>query len=186
MVDYIIRAALAEETSDGWIWVCGPSLNLASRTVVLIKSACNHRGVYTEVRKIDKNFLRKYNSDPYRLCINESQDTIVMAEWYRIALAIDRTTNLDRRPTVPLTVKEVSRYGWGPLRAACHHPNLAVRLGTRLGVLGIWLGLLGAWLGLIGVCNISTMTLVIGFVFLGIVGLIGVWASWGPPRPRLN
>ena len=26
------------------------------------------------------------------------------------------------------------------LRGACHHPEMGVRVGTRLGVLGVWLG----------------------------------------------
>jgi hypothetical protein len=29
------------------------------------------------------------------------------------------------------------------LRAASHHPDMVVRLGTRLGVLGAWLGIVG-------------------------------------------
>lgn len=189
MVDYIIRAALAEETNDGWVWMCGPSQNLDSRTVVTIKRPCRWHGVYTEVRKVDSNFLSHYNNDSkkVRIDINSDQDTIVMAEWYRTALNIRGTTNLDNKTdTVSLIVKEAKIWGWRSLRAACHHPNPVVRLGTRLGVLGAWLGLLGVWLGLLGVCAMSSMALLVGFGFLGLLGVIGVWAGWGPPRPRHN
>lgn len=187
MVDYIIRAALAEETNDGWVWICGPSQNLRSRTVVKIKRPGRCRSVYMEVRTIDCNFLRKYNADPH-ISLDCEQDTIVMAEWYRRALAIDSTTKQDNTTDrVPLVVKEARLCGWRSLRAACHHPDPVVRLGTRLGMLGAWLGMLGVWLGLLGVCAMSGAVPQIGFGFLGLLAVFGACAGWGPPpRPRLS
>lgn len=187
MVDYIVRAALAEETNDGWVWICGPSQNLDSRTVVNIRRPNACRGVYTELRTIDCNFLRQYNDSPHTFCIRNKQDTIVMAEWYRTALAIRGTTSKDNEAgRVPLIVKKVKIPVWRSLRAACHHPDPVVRLGTRLGILGAWLGFLGVWLGLLGVCGMSSMALLVGFGLLSLLGAIGVWAGLGPPRPRLN
>lgn len=187
MVDYIIRAALAEETNDGWVWICGPSIKeLDSRTVVKIRRPDRCRSVYTEVRTIERNFLRQYNDSP-RISIDCKQDTIVMAEWYRRAIAIRDTTNNDNETgRVPLIVKKVRIPVWRSLRAACHHPDPVVRLGTRLGILGAWLGLLGVWLGLLGVCAMSNMALLFGFGLLGLLGVLGVWAGWGPPLPRLD
>lgn len=209
MVDYIVRAAFAEETNDGWVWICGPSTkHLDSRTVVLIKAPGHCRGIYAEVRTIDDNFLLKYNACP-RIDIDCKHDTLVMAEWYRRALAIRGTTKEDDKTnTVSLIVKKAKIWGWRSLRAASHHPDLVVRLGTRLGVLGAWLGLLGVWLGLLGVCaksstNTANSTIEqplsllgvctvvssgqeIGLVALGLLGILGVWSGWGPPRPRLN
>jgi hypothetical protein len=141
------------------------------------------------VRKIDCNFLSQYNNDPkeVRVDINKNKNTIIMAEWYRRALAIRAPTNRDNKTdTVLLIVKKAKIWGWRSLRAASHHPDPVVRLGTRLGVLGAWLGLLGVWLGLLGVCAMSSMALLAGFGFFGILGVTGVWATWGPPRPRLN
>ena len=66
-----------------------------------------------------------------------------MAEWYRLALAISTTTKADNQTdTVPLIVVAARIWGWKPLRTACCHPDPVVRLGTRLGMLGLWLGLL--------------------------------------------
>lgn len=189
MVDYIIRAAVAEETNDGWIWICGPSQNLDSRTVVVIKRPGDCRVVYTEVRRIDRNFLLQYNSDANRIRINidSNRDTIVMAEWYRRALAIRSTTKPDNNTdTVSLSVKKAKIWGWRSLRAACHHPDPVVRVGTRLGVLGVWLGLLGVWLGLLGVYAASSFVLGVGWFLVVIPALLGVGATWGPPRSRLG
>jgi hypothetical protein len=110
-----------------------------------------------------------------------------MAEWYRRALAIRGTTNEDNSTgRVPLIVSEASLWGWRSLRAACHHPDPVVRLGTRLGMLGAWLGVLGVWLGVLGVCAMSSMALLLGFGFLGLLGVLGIWAGWELPRPRFT
>lgn len=187
MVDYIIRAALAEETNDGWIWICGPSTeHLDSRTVVSVKQFGARHVIYAEVRKIDENFRQRYNASP-RINIDCKRDTLVMAEWYRRALAIRGTTERDNQTgTVPLIVSRAKISWWGSLRAACHHPNPVVRLGTRLGVLGAWLGLLSVWLGLMGVCAMSSIALLIGFGTLGLLGIAGVWSILGAPRPQLG
>ena len=73
-----------------------------------------------------------------------NHDTLVMAEWYRKALGISRTTSPDNETgTVRLAVRPSRRQGWRSLRAACHHPDLSVRLGTRLGMVGVCLGVVG-------------------------------------------
>jgi hypothetical protein len=106
-----------------------------------------------------------------------------MAEWYRTALAISKTTQSDNKTdTVRLIVEETRKPIWRALRAACHHPDPVVRLGTRLGMLGAWLGLLGVWLGLLGVWAMSSMALLLGFGVLVLLAALGVWVAWGPPR----
>lgn len=209
MTHYIIRAALQEEANNGWVWVCGPSLkNLQSRTVVKISRPGHHCcGVYTEVRKVDCNFLQEYNASP-RIFIDCKQDTIVMAEWYRVALGIRYTTNRDNiRCTVPLCVKEIRCWGYNSLRFACHHPDPVVRLGTRLGILGAWLGLLALLDPLLKVyehldehydcfrslkafLRLSGTTEYLHACAMIIIALplaaLGVWACWGRPQPRLK
>jgi hypothetical protein len=187
-VNYIIRAALAEETNDGWVWICGPSTDgLDSRTVLKMKRSGRCRSVYAELRTIDRNFLQQYNDSQRTIDIDCKQDTIVMAEWYRRALAISSTTDKDNSTgRVPLIVSEARVWGWRSLRAACHHPDPVARLGSRLGLLGAWLGVLGVWLGFLGVCAVPPIVILFGFVLLGLLGVLGMWAGWGPPRPRLR
>ena len=137
-----IRVALREESNAGWVWVGGPRLkDVKSRTIVKIKRPW-HRGVYTDVRMIEDNFLAQYNPgcERKRTPIQPGEDTIVIGEWYRNAIGIKS----GEEPSV--VVKEVGGLkkilGFASLRAACHHPDPVVRLGTRLGILGAWLGLL--------------------------------------------
>jgi hypothetical protein len=184
--EFIIRAALAEETNNGWVWLCGPAARtLESRVVVKISRPGDRRAIYTEVRKIDRNFLHRYNQAP-RTDIDDGRDTIVMGEWYRTALAIRGTTKKDNATDrVALIVERAKLWGWRSLRAACHHPDLVVRLGTRLGLLGAWLGVLGVWLGLLGVFGMYGLGLVFGFGVLAL-GALGLWAGRGPPRPAVS
>lgn len=187
MVDYIIRATLAEESNAGWVWICSHSTRcIESRAVVSIRRPGQFFGVYAEVRKIDKNFLSKYNRHP-RFNVDCERDILVISEWYRLALAIWGTTKPDNETgTVSLIVKKAKIPVWRSLRAACHHPDPVVRLGARLGVLGVWLGFLSVWLGISGVGAASGVAVQVGFVLLGILGAVGVWATRGPPRPRLS
>jgi hypothetical protein len=150
MRSYIVRAALRDEANEGWIWADG----FPSRTVVKIT---NHeeRGwalrrppsVVCEVRQFDRNFIGHYNSGPrYLIPENERQPTLVLSQWYRDALGgFGTTAEDDVKGRVRLVVKPMRMPGWRSLRAACQHPDIVVRLGTRLGVLGTWLGVVGVW-----------------------------------------
>ena len=135
--EFIIRAALADETNDGWVWICGPALrSVRSRAVIKFRRPTAGRSVYAVARIIDRNFLKRYNGDPaeIRADIDEISNTIVMAEWYRHALGIRETTKSSGHP-VGLSVVECSLPCWNSLRAASH-PDPVVRLGTRLGAVG--------------------------------------------------
>jgi hypothetical protein len=184
--DYIIRAALHEETNDGWVWMCGRDTP-CSRTVVAIRNPSNGCRVYTEVRKIEDNFLTKYHENPRRIPLLRSQNTIVMAEWYREALGIGKTDQDNKKGRVQLCVKSCP--WWGSLRAACHHPDPVVRLGTRLGVLGTWLGLVGIWLGILSVswakpcCQLLSCLAWIMFAIVVASCLLGLLGCRGRPRP---
>jgi hypothetical protein len=165
--------------------------------------------VYVEVRKVDCNFLGRYNDDTQkggRIELDPKLNTIVMAEWYRVALAICDTTGDDNKTgTIPLQVKEIHWWGYKSLRFACHHPDPVVRLGTRLGMLGVWLGVLALADPLLKVYEhfddnydrlgnlknllwISGTTEYIHAWAMMIIALLfaaaGVWACWGRPQPR--
>jgi len=145
---YIVRAALSEETNNGWIWLqeSGQAVRFGYREVVVIQRPGCCRYVYTQVRNIDGNFRRQYNAEKHRIRIDPGGNVIVMAEWYRKALGIDDTSPTDH-DLVPLVIRAASRWRFPELRAACHHPDLAIRLGTRLGVMSVWLAVFGLWLG---------------------------------------
>jgi len=99
--------------------------------------------VVCEHREIDDYFLDTYNSrkaknvDP----LQSDGNPIVMSFWYRSALGIP-TIGLDE----DLKLRPAQKY-LGELRAGAEHADPAIRLGTRLGMLGLWLGIDGLLLG---------------------------------------
>jgi hypothetical protein len=190
-VTYVIRHALSEEANEGWVWIHDPCRKepLGKRAVVTIRRPGHCRCVYVEVRKIDCNFLRQYNRRP-RINIRCELETITMSEWYRDALGIRATDENNCDGRVQLNVRKANLWGWRSLRAACHHPDPVVRLGTRLGILGVWLGLSGVWLGIWGASLAVPCERWVGYVawiMLAIVVIsvpFGFWGCWG--RPRLS
>ncbi|GBE44305.1 MAG TPA: hypothetical protein ENH11_05820 [Candidatus Acetothermia bacterium] len=144
MKSYIIRAALHEEATEGWIWM----EEFRSRTLVKVTNSDKTRSVICQTRKFDKNFLKIYNdkkSIRAEIKKNERKSTIVMGEWYRDALGgFDTTANSGKEQELVVKKIRCGFRGWATLRAAArYHPDIVVRLGTRLGVLGAGLGILG-------------------------------------------
>lgn len=188
--EYVIRAALADEANEGWVWVqeIRQDKNLDARTIVTIRQPGRWRSVYVEVRTIDDNFRRQYNAgDRTHICCN--LPTIIMSEWYRDFLGLQKTCTDNRTGRSRLSVRKTRICGWRSIRATSHHPDPVVRLATRLGVLGIWLGLLGVWLGLWGVgleqpCWywLSRIISVVGALVVIAIPL-GILGCIGRPRP---
>lgn len=181
MAKYIIRAALHDEANEGWVW----TRQYMSRTIVRIRNPKNKRSVFCQVRKLDGNFCEIYRDDPKkrRVPIIDA-DTVVMSQWYRDALGGLDTTNIDNKSgLVDLDIDPYEFYWrwWGSLRAAAHHPDIVVRLGTRLGVIGVWLGLVGIGIPLLQMilsCEWAAfaVTAAVLIVFMA----LGTWACWPP------
>lgn len=188
--NFIIRAALSEETNSGWVWMQVHGKSFAPRTIVRIERRAGSRtlSTYVEVRKIDDNFRSNYNSDSKRISIVEKHDTLVMAEWYREALRIPCTTSPDNKTGTVALAFACSRLPvWGSLRAACHHPDLVVRLGTRLGMVGVCLGVVGLWLGLLGTDALKCVRYgneISGLVCCIVLPILAIVAGRGPRRSR--
>jgi hypothetical protein len=137
-MNYKIYAALAEEENEGWVWL--KDQNLTTRTPIKIHNPVSGRSVFCVSRRIDPNFLKRYKDGPHTCEIQgaDEEKALVISEWYRDALG-----GLDARKEVMLHISKLKVPIWRELRAACHHPDLIARIGTRLGVLGAWLGVIG-------------------------------------------
>ncbi len=182
MKDYIIRAALHEETNQGWVWMDG----IASRTVVKITNPERKRSIFCQVREFDKNFLREYNAQKCTFNIKEKfcggQPTIVMGGWYRDALGIRKTTEEDDiTDRQKLCVKRFGLWGWRDLRATAHHPDIVVRLSLRLALLGVWLGAVGLMLSLRQLClNLSPL---LASLLIAPIIILSLAACRAPKKP---
>src|SRR5262245_51502938 len=128
-----IRAALHEESTNGWVW-CHKQANIRPRTLVKIENLRNGRSVICEHREIDDYFLDTYNSRKANSVAPLQLDgnPIVMSFWYRSALEIPAIGGYE-----DLKLSPAPKY-LGALRAGAEHADPAVRLGTRLGMLGLW------------------------------------------------
>ena|SRR6266540_7540473 len=133
---YRIYAALREDINSGWVWVGG----LPGRTVVCIANNQNGKRVYCEALAIDENFQRFYNNDG-RVPIQKPLASIVLSDWYR-----QRLGGLDTKVDHELTIS-VEEHWLGRVRSCLDHPQIVVRIATRLALWSVALGLLGIVLG---------------------------------------
>jgi hypothetical protein len=134
-----IYAAIYDEISEGFVWLMDDSLVCTSdhRCVVKITNPASKRSVFCEALQIDKNFERRYNVSP-RFTIDPAS-AMVMSEWYRKGLG-----GLQTQIEYPLKVVGTRSWNWyGKFRAWAGHPQLAVRSGAWLGLMGLGLGFLG-------------------------------------------
>lgn len=187
---YKIYAALHEETDRGWVWLVKDGFQTGD--IVRLCSEDNPgRGVYCAYREIDGNFLTRYNERPHtrkiapektykpgeQMAISDRKrykDLLVIGQWYRTALGVG-----DKEACCNVDVRKPWCSYWGHLRAACHHPDVSVRLGTRLGILGAWLGTSSLFLAILALVSrqwrgfwCATGLAIILLLVFGAVGLI--------------
>ena len=85
----------------------------------------------------DENFRRFYNQRPYTNKLPDSGPFIVISDSYRTALGVSNVREAEL---------ELSEAGFWDrhLVAYSDHPDAAIRLGVRLGLLSVVLGLISA------------------------------------------
>lgn len=172
--NYTIFAALSDEANEGWVWFGCPSL--PARTIVKVHCPKTCRTVFCESRKIDSNFQKHYNDQEHTRKIQNPCESLVISEWYRDALGGFLT-----KESIELDITPVHIPAWSGIRASCHHPEIAVRVGTRLGVLGAWLGLVGLSAALL---DLKSTCGVLSLIAVALVGAIaGCLACRRTPPP---
>lgn len=132
---FALFASLHEESRAGWVWV-SPGDSPDSPFIRIRRHGTN-KAVVCERRIADENFQRYYNDRPYTHKLPDSGPFLVISDRYRTALGVSKAREAEL---------ELSEAGfWGRhLVAYHHHPDAAIRLGVRLGLLSVILGLLGA------------------------------------------
>lgn len=169
---YRIFAALSDESNEGWIWFKDPLF--PTRTIVKVRNPETGHKIFSESRKIDTNFLIRYNERPHTVFLNNPGEALVISEWYRDALGAIKTTCHSKKP-LDLDITSAKIPGWRSLRASCHHPDIAVRVGTRLGVLGTWLGLVGLVAAVLPRACPYVLSLIAVSVGSAILGILACW-----------
>ncbi len=139
---YHIFASKIEHIEAGGVWIGSPKL--PPRTLICIKNEDTGRSVYCEGLFLDTNFIANYNQAA-RIHIKEPEKTIVISAWYRKSLG-----GIETQSDQKLTIKEATSAG-SHLRAALQHPQQAMRIATRLGILSVILGIIGIGLGVMSI-----------------------------------
>jgi len=86
---------------------------------------------------IGDNFKIRYNKGARTSQITNKSSSIVINEWYRHKLCINKTQEEHVFEITP------ADNCWGHLMASLHHPQIIVRIATKLGILGLFLGIVG-------------------------------------------
>ncbi|MBM5203073.1 hypothetical protein HYN74_22695 [Vibrio parahaemolyticus] len=136
-MNYYVLASLAEDINSGWCWIKGSEVS--NRSLVQIKNNTNGKSVVCEVLSIDLNFEKKYgdsNASQTNKNLLNTSNVVLMNAWYREKLGIDKTQS-----SQDLQISFVTKWCVGKRIKACTmHPQVAVRLSTWLGLIGIFVG----------------------------------------------
>jgi hypothetical protein len=130
-----VYASLAEDINNGWVWV--PECLTQKRSVVKITNIDSGKKIYCEVLPISDNFKIRYNEGNRTFKISDKEISIVINEWYRHKLCINKTQEEYNFEVM------VSDNYLGHIMASLHHPQVIVRIATNLGILGLLLGVIG-------------------------------------------
>ncbi|HIF9249870.1 TPA: hypothetical protein ACX6RB_004128 [Photobacterium damselae] len=137
-MDYYILASLAEDINSGWCWIKGS--DVLNRSLVQIKNNTNGKSVVCEALSVDRNFEKKYRGSISSLAnknMLDSSNVVLMNAWYREKLGINKTQS-----KLDLQISFVTKWCVGKRIKACTmHPQVAVRLSTWLGLIGIFVGM---------------------------------------------
>lgn len=137
----IVFTALATDIQSGAVWL--PSQYVHDGRLVAITNQSQDKKIYCEAIPIGEAFRHRYN-EIASVPIDNSDTCIVLSHWYRARLGCKQNSEveLDIRPSNGL---------WGSFQASIGHPQIVVRLATRLAVWSVFLGLLGVALGVLGI-----------------------------------
>ncbi|MEF1165243.1 hypothetical protein QTO13_28895, partial [Vibrio parahaemolyticus] len=136
-MNYYVLASLAEDINSGWCWIKGSEVS--NRSLVQIKNNTNGKSVVCEALSVDRNFEKKYgdsNASQTNKNLLNTSNVVLMNAWYREKLGIDKTQS-----SQDLQISFVTKWCVGKRIKACTmHPQVAVRLSTWLGLIGIFVG----------------------------------------------
>lgn len=167
-MDYYVLASLVEDINSGWCWIKGS--DVSNRSLVQIKNNTNGKTVVCEALSVDRNFEKRYGdsiSSKTNKSILDKSNVVLMNAWYREKLGIDNTQSKH-----DLQISFVTRWCVGKRIKACTmHPQVAVRLST-------WLGLIGIFVGAVSLISDQSHQLMAAAAIGFFVGKLNVTHAW--------
>lgn len=155
-----IYASLKDQAHEGWVHLLEPGLG--PRSIVKITNPAAGRHVYCEALQIDKNFERQYAESSHTSTLEKST-ALVVGRWYREKLGGIETGSQEK------LIIRVRDDMWGSFRACVDHPQICIRLATRLAVISVALGITSLALGLFSLrlCIAGAIAGIFGLILLG-------------------
>ena len=128
-----VFTSMWEDSNEGWVWI-PPEKAFNSRDYISLKELKNNKEVVVTCRKIDTNFLSRYNH-PRRKRIEDVNSAIVINSWYR-----DKLGELQTGAEYEFEIKKIGKLNPKKLMMLIQHPDNAIKLATWLAFLSILLG----------------------------------------------
>jgi hypothetical protein len=148
---YNIRAALAEEALDAWVWsnVTVPeNEDVPKKKYVMIRNPDKKKKIITYKRVIDPNFINRYNKKGRNKIISEEGKLyLVISECYRELLDIQPGEEIELEIS-PLNCIHNWRQIWLPHWI---HPNPTMQCANRASWIAIIIGILSIIIGILSI-----------------------------------
>lgn len=142
---YLIKASTVEDALENWVWINDDSKN----RFIKIYNPKSKKYIIVFKRTIDDNFIDFYNSKKTKKIIDIKASTIVMNEYYRNILDIDKNENCKLEIKTANFCNKVFNSNWA-------HPNPSVSFSYKLSLISLILGvLLGVSSIIIGIISLK-------------------------------
>lgn len=128
--NYSIKASTIEDALENWVWTNDETVN----GFIRINNPENNKSITVFKRTIDDNFISFYNSKKTINITNSDKPLIVMNEYYRLQLEIDK--NKDCK----LEIKKASFFD-KYFNSNWKHPNPSVSLSYKISFISLFISL---------------------------------------------
>jgi hypothetical protein len=113
----------------GWIWIPDNISDIKSREFIQIQMGENPP-IVCQARILDENFKRLYNNRYKTNKIDNPQNTIIMSDYYRSKL------NVEKNKDYELIITKANSF-LQKLSSFRHHPDDVVKIATILAIISI-------------------------------------------------
>ena len=162
---FTVYAALKDHAHEGWVHLHDPGCR--TRGIIRISNSSTSRHIYCEALQIGSNFEGEYRESKSTFVLDKNA-ALVVGKWYR-----EKLGGIATESQATLTIQQCDGM-WGSFRACVDHPQLAIRLTTRLAILSVALGITSLALGLLSL-RLCVAGVLVGIPGLALMGLAVVW-----------
>jgi hypothetical protein len=135
MKEYKILPALKEDALEAWVWM--NDSQIPQNIYLIIKNKQYRKSIKTFKRTIDLNYQNNYNAreNTYKIDIQSSHNYIVMNEYYREKLGVNKNCN------EYLLIKKANLFQV-LFKIPLLHPNPVVQYANRSTIVALIIGII--------------------------------------------